>query len=172
MGHLPPETIKKLTHDNAAKLYGLDTEGPAPRSPPSDIGRLLKSALAWGARVRGRPLMEWRGVGQGSGQGDGISSAMVGGADSGDGGGDGGRALAAPAPDIRIDDVAVYPESLSAAPDGTVYVGSMKGVVFRAPRRARPRRALDPADAENGILSLLGVLADATSHTLWLCSSP
>ena len=24
MGHLPPETIKKLTHDNAAKLYGLD----------------------------------------------------------------------------------------------------------------------------------------------------
>ena len=23
MGHLPPETIKKLTHDNAAKLYGL-----------------------------------------------------------------------------------------------------------------------------------------------------
>ena len=31
MGHLPPETIKKLTHDNAAKLYGLDTEGSASR---------------------------------------------------------------------------------------------------------------------------------------------
>ena len=29
MGHLPPETIKKLTHDNAAKLYGIDTEGAA-----------------------------------------------------------------------------------------------------------------------------------------------
>ena len=31
MGHLPPETIKKLTHDNAAKLYGIDTEGSARR---------------------------------------------------------------------------------------------------------------------------------------------
>ncbi|HWW63443.1 MAG TPA: amidohydrolase family protein [Sphingomonadaceae bacterium] len=26
MGHLPAEVIRKLTHDNAAKLYGLDTE--------------------------------------------------------------------------------------------------------------------------------------------------
>jgi predicted TIM-barrel fold metal-dependent hydrolase len=25
MGHLPPEAIRKLTHDNAAKLYGLET---------------------------------------------------------------------------------------------------------------------------------------------------
>ncbi len=31
MGHLPPETIKKLTHDNAAKLYGLDTQDAASR---------------------------------------------------------------------------------------------------------------------------------------------
>lgn len=31
MGHLPPETIKKLTHDNAAKLYGLDTDGQPSR---------------------------------------------------------------------------------------------------------------------------------------------
>jgi predicted TIM-barrel fold metal-dependent hydrolase len=29
MGHLPPETIKKLTHDNAAKLYGLFEYAPA-----------------------------------------------------------------------------------------------------------------------------------------------
>ena len=28
MGHLPPETIKKLTHDNAAKLYGLFEYAP------------------------------------------------------------------------------------------------------------------------------------------------
>jgi predicted TIM-barrel fold metal-dependent hydrolase len=25
MGHLPPETVRKLTFENAAKLYGLDT---------------------------------------------------------------------------------------------------------------------------------------------------
>jgi len=29
MGHLPADVIKKLTHDNAAKLYGIDTEGAA-----------------------------------------------------------------------------------------------------------------------------------------------
>ena len=28
MGHLPPETIRKLTHDNAANLYGLDEYAP------------------------------------------------------------------------------------------------------------------------------------------------
>ena len=28
MGHLPPETVKKLTHDNAAKLYGLFEYAP------------------------------------------------------------------------------------------------------------------------------------------------
>jgi predicted TIM-barrel fold metal-dependent hydrolase len=28
MGHLPPETIRKLTHDNAARLYGLDEYAP------------------------------------------------------------------------------------------------------------------------------------------------
>ena len=28
MGHLPPETLKKLTHDNAAKLYGLFEYAP------------------------------------------------------------------------------------------------------------------------------------------------
>ena len=29
MGHLPPEVVKKITHDNAAKLYGIDTAGSA-----------------------------------------------------------------------------------------------------------------------------------------------
>lgn len=31
MGHLPPETIRKLTYGNAAKLYGLDLEGQPSR---------------------------------------------------------------------------------------------------------------------------------------------
>ena len=78
----------------------------------------------------------------------------------------------AAAPDIRIDDTAVYPESMGAAPDGTLYVGSMKGVVFRAPRGAAIAEPWIRPSAENGILSLLGVLPDARSHTLWLCSSP
>ena len=81
-------------------------------------------------------------------------------------------ALAAPAHDIRIDDVAVYPESMGAAPDGTLYVGSMKGMVFRARRGEAFAEAFIQPDARNGILSLLGVLPDSKSRTLWLCSSP
>jgi hypothetical protein len=82
------------------------------------------------------------------------------------------RAWSAPAHDIRIDDVAVYPESLSAAPDGTVYIGSMKGIVFRAPPGAAFAEPWIQPSAENGILSLLGVLVDKPHRTLWLCSSP
>ena len=51
--------------------------------------------------------------------------------------------LAAPAHDVRIDDVNVYPESIGATPDGTIYSGSMKGIVLRA-RRGQPRRRHRP----------------------------
>jgi hypothetical protein len=82
-----------------------------------------------------------------------------------------GSAGAAPH-DVRIDDVNVYPESLSSGPDGALYIGSMKGIVFRArPHAAMAEPWIQPT-AENGILSLLGVLVDARSNTLWLCSSP
>jgi sugar lactone lactonase YvrE len=84
----------------------------------------------------------------------------------------GAAAWAASPPDVRIDDVNVYPESLSAGPDGSLYIGSMKGIVFRArPHAAIAEPWIQPT-AGNGILSLLGVLADARSNTLWLCSSP
>jgi hypothetical protein len=57
-----------------------------------------------------------------------------------------------PLPDIVMDGTNLYPESMSSSPDGTVYIGSMKGIVFRA----RPGSAK----------------VDASAHTLWLCSSP
>ena len=82
-----------------------------------------------------------------------------------------GRASAA-ATDVRIDDVMVFPESLSSASDGTIYTGSMKGVVFRARPGASTAEPWIRPTPENGILSLLGVLADERSNTLWLCSSP
>ncbi len=79
---------------------------------------------------------------------------------------------AAPGHDIRIDDTAVYPESLSAAPDGSVYIGSIKGIVFRAPPGAATAEPWIRPTAENGILSILGVLVDKPAGTLWICSSP
>jgi streptogramin lyase len=82
----------------------------------------------------------------------------------------GGQALAAT--DIRIDDVGVFPESLSATPDGVIYNGSIKGIVFRARPGAATAEPWIRPTAENGILSILGVLADSRSRTLWLCSSP
>ncbi len=81
-----------------------------------------------------------------------------------------GRAWAAS--DVVIDGSGVYPESLTSSADGTLYIGSVGGVIYRAlpgSPRAEPwiRR-----DARNGLLSIYGVLADERSHTLWVCSSP
>lgn len=75
-------------------------------------------------------------------------------------------------PDIVMDGTDLYPESMSSAPDGSVYIGSMKGIVYRArPGSDRAEAWIKPTPA-NGILTLLGVLVDAPTHTLWLCSSP
>ncbi len=83
-----------------------------------------------------------------------------------------GPAPAAPPQDIVIDGSDVYPESMSAAPDGTIYVGSMRGTVFRvAPGGAKAEPWIQPTE-KNGILGILGVLADTGSNTLWLCSAP
>jgi hypothetical protein len=77
-----------------------------------------------------------------------------------------------PLPDIVMDGTNLYPESMSSSPDGTVYIGSMKGIVFRArPGSAKATAWIKPT-AANGILTLFGVLVDASTHTLWLCSSP
>jgi len=74
--------------------------------------------------------------------------------------------------DVLIDDTNVYPESLSAAKDGTLYIGSVKGIIFRAPAGHTKAEPWIRPSAENGLLAVLGVLADERSHTLWVCSSP
>jgi hypothetical protein len=77
-----------------------------------------------------------------------------------------------PLPDIVMDGSNLYPESMSSSPDGTVYIGSMKGIVFRARPGSNKATPWIKPTASNGILTLLGVLVDAPTHTLWLCSSP
>jgi sugar lactone lactonase YvrE len=82
------------------------------------------------------------------------------------------KASPTPLPDIVMDGSNLYPESMSSAPDGSVYIGSMKGIVFRArPGSGKATPWIKPTQA-NGILTLLGVLVDAPTHTLWLCSDP
>lgn len=77
-----------------------------------------------------------------------------------------------PPPDaIRIPGDAVFPESLTSTPDGTVFIG---GAGSRMIYRAGPGEA----DAKPWALAwsdnagFLGVFADAKSHTLWACTRP
>jgi sugar lactone lactonase YvrE len=74
--------------------------------------------------------------------------------------------------DIRIDDTTVFPESVTSSADGTVYVGSVKGNVYRAMPDSSVAQAWIRHSPENGILTILGVLADDAHNTLWLCSAP
>ncbi len=74
--------------------------------------------------------------------------------------------------DLVFDDTNVYPESMSAARDGAIYTGSIKGIIFRAvPGESTLRPWIKPTP-ENALLSVFGVLADERSKTLWACSAP
>jgi hypothetical protein len=77
-----------------------------------------------------------------------------------------------PGVDVVIDDTNVYPESITAMSDGTLINGSVKGIVYRALRHRSPPRRGFASTPENGMLSVLGVLADERANTLWLCSAP
>ena len=74
--------------------------------------------------------------------------------------------------DIPFDDTRVFPESLGASHDGTLYIGSWKGIVYRA----RPGEVLATPwvrpSPENGLLTILGVLPDDRAGWVWVCSVP
>lgn len=74
--------------------------------------------------------------------------------------------------DIEIMDTDVYPESVTSSDDGTIYAGSVKGIVYRAEPGSTEAHPWIRHSPENGILTILGVLADEASDTLWLCSAP
>ena len=75
-------------------------------------------------------------------------------------------------PDIQIVDTDVFPENLDAGSDGTIYVGSVKGNVYRARPGSAFARPWIRHNDENGILTILGVRVDEAARTLWLCSAP
>jgi quinohemoprotein ethanol dehydrogenase len=75
-------------------------------------------------------------------------------------------------PDIEILDTDVFPESITASDDGTVFIGSVKGNVYRAEAGSSEATAWIETSPDNEILTILGVLADDAGDTLWLCSVP
>lgn len=74
--------------------------------------------------------------------------------------------------DIVIDDTHVFPENVTVTRSGVVIAGSVKGTLYRAEPHETVARPWVRADAENGLLSVLGVLADDRTNTLWVCSIP
>ena len=76
-----------------------------------------------------------------------------------------------PAVDVVIDDTGVYPESVTSMSDGTLINGSVKGIVYRAKGAEAKATPWIHSTPENGMLSVLGVLADERAKTLWLCSA-
>src|ERR1700692_4018457 len=77
-------------------------------------------------------------------------------------------ALAAPA-SISLPSERAFPESLSSTQDGTLYVGNLaEGGVVRIQTKATPEVWIKPVAF--GSASILGVLADEPSNTLWVCS--
>ena len=75
-------------------------------------------------------------------------------------------------PNVTIDDTLVFPESLSAAADGSLYMGSWKGIVYRALHGQTKATPWIRPSAENGLLSVLGVMVDDRQGRIWVCSVP
>jgi len=64
-----------------------------------------------------------------------------------------------------------FPEGVAAGPDGALYVGSLsRGAILRVTKDAA---AAEPfiAPGTNGLVSVIGLLADPSRDVLWACSS-
>jgi hypothetical protein len=72
--------------------------------------------------------------------------------------------------DILIDGTGVHPESVTSAADGSVFNGSIKGIIYRAGPRDTVAKPFIVPDADNGLQAVFGVLADDRSRTLWVCA--
>jgi len=79
-------------------------------------------------------------------------------------------AQAAWAAEILIQDDKSAPESLSLAPDGTIYAGSASSpYVYRVKKGATTAEKFVDASSEPAGTFFLGQLVDAASNTLWTC---
>jgi len=66
----------------------------------------------------------------------------------------------------------IFPESVTSRSDGTLFTGSLAGIIYRAlPGAPRAAAWIRTAGAGEG-LGIFGVLADERTRTLWACSVP
>ncbi len=81
-----------------------------------------------------------------------------------------GVAYAAPS-EVTLPGDRLFPESIAATPDGTLFIGSFAdgGVLKAEPGAAAAQPWIVPG--ANGSRSTFGVLADQKSNTLWVCSN-
>lgn len=87
------------------------------------------------------------------------------------GGSSGVSAQAAP-PEITMQGLRLFPESITSDAAGNIYLGSNPGIIFRAaPGEASAQPWIAP-DAANGLMSVFGVLADDVRGLLWVCTNP
>ncbi|MEO8096357.1 MAG: hypothetical protein ABI811_01555 [Acidobacteriota bacterium] len=73
--------------------------------------------------------------------------------------------------EVRIPGTKVFPESITSLNDGTLIIGSLgNGNILRAaPGKAAAEEWIKAGTG--GLSTVLGVLADEKSNTLWVCSS-
>ena len=73
--------------------------------------------------------------------------------------------------EITFADARIFPESLTSTKDGTLFFGSLgQDSVYRAtPSSSKAEVWIQPK--ANGLSTVLGVLADEDSGTLWVCAS-
>lgn len=74
--------------------------------------------------------------------------------------------------DILIDGKSIHPESVTSSKDGSVFVGSMSGTIYRAGPKDTTAVPFITGNADNGLRSTYGVLADDRDGRLWVCSVP
>jgi len=75
-------------------------------------------------------------------------------------------------PDITVQGSGIYPESLTSSADGSVFVGSLGGIIYRAAPGSRTAEPWIRHSSDNGLLSVFGLLADDRTRTLWVCTAP
>ncbi len=72
--------------------------------------------------------------------------------------------------DILISGTGVHPESVTSDLQGALYAGSVPGTIYRAGPKDTTAVPFIVPNAENGLRSVYGVLADDKQGRLWVCS--